>query len=104
MPVLRFLTSVFALIAVLSLVADATPAFYGVKPFSLTTVMEYWQELAPASLEAAHNAVIHSAPTWVWDPVITAILGRPTAVLFGGLAVFFGFMGRRREELKVHVN
>lgn len=104
MPVLRFLTSVFALVAVVSLVADATPAFYGTKPFLMTTVMEYWQELAPASLEAAHNVVAHSVAPWVWDPVITSVLGRPTPVLFGGLAVFFGFLGRRREEMKVHIN
>jgi hypothetical protein len=104
MPVLRFLTSVFALVAVISLVADATPAFYGTRPFIMTTVMEYWHDLAPASLEAAHNAVLHAAPAWVWDPVITSILGRPAPVLFGGLAIFFGVLGRRREELKVHIN
>lgn len=104
MPVLRFLTSVFALVAVVALIADATPAFYGTQPFIMRTVMEYWQELAPGSLEAAHAAVIRATAPWVWDPVITSVLGRPAPVLFGGLAIFFGFLGRRRAELKVHIN
>lgn len=104
MPVLRFLTSVFALVAVVALVVDATPALYSAEPFTMTTVMGYWQELAPASLQAARAAVVKSTMPWVWDPVITSVLGRPTPVLFGGLAVFCGFLGRRREEMKVHIN
>ena len=90
--------------AVVALVTDATPALYGTKPFAMTSVLGYWQELAPASLEAAHAAVVKATMPWVWDPVATSILTRPTPVLFGGLAVFFGFLGRRKEPMKVHIN
>lgn len=104
MAVLRFLTSLFALVAVVALVADATPALQGGRPFTATTVTGYWQELAPASLAAARAAVSTRASPWVWDPVATSVLGLPTPVLFGLLAIVCGFFGRRREEMKIHIN
>ena len=104
MPVLRFLTSVFALIAVLALVSDATPALYGTQPFKMTTIIGYWQELAPASLAAAQAAVTKASFAWVWDPGIMSVLKSPTPVLFGALAVLCGILGRRREKMKVHIN
>ncbi len=104
MPVLRFLTSVFALVAVVALVADATLALNGAKPFTLTTVLGYWQELAPASLQGARKAISASTFPWVWDPLITSVLGQATPVLFGLLAVLCGFLGRRREQMHVHIN
>ena len=41
---------------------------------------------------------------WVWNPMILSVLGTPMSVLFGGLAVVCGYFGRRREQMKVHVN
>ena len=68
MPVLRFLTSLFALVAVVALVADATPALYGAKPFAMTTVIGYWQQLAPASLASDAHGGHEATLPWVWDP------------------------------------
>jgi hypothetical protein len=103
MTALRFLASVFALVAVVALVADATPALNGTGQFEATPVIGYWQELAPASLAAAREAVTKTAP-WLWDPLLTSVLGLSAPVLFGLLAVVFGYLGRRREEFKVHIN
>jgi hypothetical protein len=104
MAVLRFLASLFALVAVVALVADATPALQSGRPFKATSVIGYWQDMAPASLAAARTGVASRAPAWVWDPVVTSVLGLPTPVLFGILAVACGFLGRRREELKININ
>jgi len=104
MTALRFLASVFALVAVVSLVTDATPALNGTGAFNSTPVIGYWQDLAPASLAAARQAVKTATFPWVWDPVITSVLGLATPVLFGALAIFCGFLGRRREVFKIHVN
>ena len=41
---------------------------------------------------------------WVWNPVILSVLSAPMSILFGGLAVVCGYFGRRRAQLKVHVN
>jgi hypothetical protein len=104
MPVLRFLTSLFALVAVVALVSDATPALNGAAPFKLTSVAGDWQLLAPATLEAAHTAVTTATAPWVWDSVVMGVLDLPTPVLFGLLALLCGFLGRRREAMKLHIN
>ena len=104
MPVLRFLTSLFALVAVVALVADATPALNGAAPFKLTSVAGDWQLLAPGTLEAARTAVTNATGPWMWNSVVMSVLDLPTPVLFGLLALIFGILGRRREEMKLHIN
>jgi hypothetical protein len=104
MPVLRFLASLFALVAVVALVSDATPALNGAAPFTLTTVAGDWQLLAPATLVAARTAVVDATAPWVWDSLVMSVLDLPTPVLFGLLALVFGVLGRRREEMKLHIN
>jgi hypothetical protein len=104
MAAFRFLASLFALVAVVALVIDATPAWNGTGPFETTSVIGHWKELAPGSLEAARKALSQSAPAWVWDTVILSILNVPTFVLFGLLAVLCGYFGRHRHQLKVHIN
>jgi hypothetical protein len=104
MPVLRFIASLFALVAVVALVADATPALNGSAPFAMKTIADDWQQLAPASLAATRTAVTSATLPWVWDKAVMSVIGQPTPVLFGLLAVLFGFLGRRREVMKLHIN
>jgi hypothetical protein len=101
---LRFLASLFALIAVVALVADATPAFNGTGPFQAHSVIGYWTELAPASLVATRANITAMTFPWVWNPLLLSVLNAPMSALFGGLAVVCGYFGRRREQMKVHVN
>jgi len=104
MAVLRFLASLFALVAVVALVTDATPALTGTAPFKATSVMGYWRDLAPSTLLTARATVMHVTMPWVWDSVIASVLALPASALFGGLAVVCGYLGRRREQMKLHVN
>jgi membrane glycosyltransferase len=41
---------------------------------------------------------------WVWNPVLLSALTAPMSVLFACLAVVCGYFGRRRMQMKVHVN
>jgi hypothetical protein len=102
--VLRFLASLFALVAVVALVADLTPALNGTGPFWSHSVISYWTELAPAALLATRANITALTFPWVWNPVLLSILTAPMSVLFAGLAVVCGYFGRRREQMKVHVN
>jgi hypothetical protein len=101
---LRFLASLFALIAIVALVADATPALNGTGPFVAHSVINYWTELAPASLVATRTNITNVTFPWVWNPVILSVLTTPMSALFGGLALVCGYFGRRRLQMKVHVN
>jgi hypothetical protein len=100
----RFLASLFALIAVVALVADATPAWNGTGAFEAHSVIGYWSELAPASLVATRNNITQMTFPWVWNPLLLSVLSFPMSALFAGLALVCGYLGRRREKLKVHVN
>lgn len=104
MASLRFLASLFALIAVVALVADATPALNGTGPFTAHSVIGYWTELAPASLVATRANIIEMTFPWVWNPVLLSVLSAPMSALFGVLAIVCGYFGRRREQMKVHIN
>ncbi len=104
MASLRFLASVFALIAVVALVADMTPALNGTGHFEAHSVINYWTELAPASLVATRANITAMTAEWVWNPVLLSILGAPMSLLFGTLAIVCGYFGRHRAQMKVHVN
>lgn len=104
MASLRFLSSLFALIAVVAFVADVTPALNTDAPFISHSVMSYWSELAPVSLAATQTNIVAMTQPWVWDPVLVSILNFPMSLLFAGLAVVCGYFGRRREELRIHIN
>ncbi len=104
MAVLRFLASIFALVAVVALVTDATPAFNGTGPFVASTIAGYWSEFAPASLAAARTSVSQATFPWVWDPLLMSLMDLPTFVLFGLLAILCGYLGRRRHQVKIHIN
>jgi hypothetical protein len=104
MASLRFLASVFALIAIVALVADATPALNGTGPFVAHSVINYWAELAPASLVATRASIIAATSEFVWNPMLLSVLSAPMSALFGTLALVCGYFGRRRMQMKVHVN
>jgi hypothetical protein len=103
MAVFRFLAAVFLLVATVALVVDATPAVYGAGPFIATTLNEQWKELGPSSFEVARKAVQGAAP-WLWDNVLAVLLSVPTYMAFGGLALLAGFIGRRRNTVRIFVN
>ena len=81
-----------------------TPALNGTGPFTAHSVIGYWTELAPASLVATRANITALTFPWVWNPVLLSVLTAPMSVLFAGLAVVCGYFGRRREQMKVHVN
>ena len=103
MAVFRFLAFVFLLIAVLALVADATPWSYGVGPFVAKSLSEHAAEMAPTTLSAIEGFLSREAP-WMWGLVVKPVLQMPTALFFGLASVLSGYVGRRRSEVEVFVN
>lgn len=104
MAVLRFLASLFLLIAVVALVSDITRASAGDASFTATSIAKHWAGVAPASLQSAKAVVSRAAHPLVWDPLVTSLINLPAFVLFGVLALICGVAGRRRARLNVFVN
>jgi hypothetical protein len=103
MAVFRFLSAVFLLVAVIAFVSDATPPLAGAGSFKATTLLGHWDDLAPNSLAAAKAAVTGATADWGWS-VVEGLLGWPTFVIFGILALGSGYLGRRRHKVQIFIN
>ena len=103
MAVFRFLSAVFLLVAVIAFVSDATPPLAGAGSFKATTLLGHWEDLAPNSLVAAKAGVTGASADWGWS-VVESLLGWPTFVIFGILALGSGYLGRRRHKVQIFIN
>lgn len=104
MAVLRFLASLFLLIAVVALVSDFTRAATRGETFVASSIASHWGAVAPGSLQSAKTVVSRATHPLVWNPLVTSVIEMPAFVLFGGLGLLCGIAGRRRERLNVFVN
>ncbi len=104
MAVFRFLAALFALIAIVALVADGTPRLTGAGPFGSTSFETQWERISPNSLKSARESVSNSVSPAAWRGLEAAVLGFPTWGVFGTLALLCGFIGRRRHRINVFVN
>lgn len=100
---LRFLASLFALIAVIAFAADFSHAGTN-GGFNATSLMSHWNDFAPSMLASAKTAVLRSPVSLVWDPVLTTLLASPTFVIFAALAFWSGIASRPRREIRIFVN
>ncbi len=105
MAVLRFLASLLLLVAVVALVSDLTRLQSGAtNGFEPTTIARQWNDLAPASLQAAKAAVGRSTHPMVWTWGVAKVINAPLFALFGVLGAFVGWLGRRRRTIEIYVN
>lgn len=101
---LRFLASIFVLIATIALVSDLTPKLSGTGSLAFTSLAVHWKSIAPASFAAMKSHFAGTSEAWLWDGPIMTVFSWPTFVLFGLLAIGCGYAGRRRHEVKVFLN
>ncbi|MFN3867776.1 MAG: hypothetical protein ACK4MF_01775 [Hyphomicrobiaceae bacterium] len=97
-PIFRLLAAIAALTATIALTNDVMQR----RPF--TSTVGYWQAISPTSYASTSKAVGAVAGDWAWRNVISLPLGLPAFVLFGTLAVAFGYWGRRRRRVQIYVN
>jgi len=104
MAVLRFLTALFLLVAVVTLVADLTPRLAGTGHPPLTTIDRLWTGFAPASLQTAKAFVGRVSSPLVWTLLSAAVLNVPLVALSAVLALLAGWGGARRRRVDVYTN
>jgi hypothetical protein len=102
--VLRFLAGLFALIAIIALVADATPWLNGAGPFVGTSFETQWERISPNSLAAARERLSSAVSPAAWSALEALVIGFPTWGVFGALALVTGILGRRRRRVNIFVN
>jgi hypothetical protein len=101
---LRFLAALFALFALIAFAADVShPATEGQR-FHAVSLMQHLQALAPSFLAALERSISRSIGPFVWDPILTSILGLPASLIFLVLAIAAGFAGRPRRRVRIFVN
>jgi hypothetical protein len=104
MAVFRFLAALFALIAIVAFVADATPRLSGTGPLVATTLESQWERISPNSLKSARESLSGSVSPAAWTGLETIALDFPTWGVFGAFALICGIIGRRRHRVNVFVN
>ena len=104
MTVLRFLSALFFLIALVAFAADATPWLSGEIGINASSGLQRWGEIAPGSRSAAQDYLTSNGFAWIWASVIVPVLNIPAFVLFGALALVLGYAGRRRRRISVFIN
>lgn len=97
MLVLRFLATVFLIVATIAFAGDITPVLDGAGGFTPTSLLGHLQDFAPDTMQTAKAAVSHHTAPWVWDVVVAGFGAIPTFALFGGLALASGYFGRHRR-------
>lgn len=105
MAVLRFISSLLLLVAVVALVSDLTHMQTGAtRGFQPTTIARQWQEFAPASQQSAKALVGRATHPRVWSWGVAPVIRTPVFALFGFLALVVGYLGRRRRSIEIYTN
>jgi len=92
---LRFLSAVFAILALLVLGADVWAAVNN-GPFRLSALGEWWFWLDPDSLQLLQPAIERHLTPAIWDPGVQTLLEWPLAIELAVLAALFWLLGWRR--------
>jgi hypothetical protein len=103
MAALRFVSSVFLLVAAVILVADLTHARTAVAPSAWISLAKHWSLLAPQSLAAAQRS-LQATSSLLWDPLVKSLLAVPAWLVFASLGAACGYAGRRRRRVNIFTN
>jgi hypothetical protein len=92
------------LVAMVAAVVDATKSLAGGGAWVVTPMGQQWQALSPKTFDDARAAVGSHVSPFLWDPILTTILGAPTWVVFGILGVLLYWLGQKRKQVEVFIN
>jgi hypothetical protein len=95
---LRALGLLFLAAAFIFLVYDGTRSI-AANLLIYTKTDEVWSLIHAASLQQAEPWIEQHAPRWLWDPVVTTILGAPAIVVLGIAGAILTLLGRRKKKL-----
>jgi hypothetical protein len=101
---LRFLSALFALGALISLAADVSRVAIAGEKFAAISLLQHLNTLSPSFVTSLGRFISHSISPLAWDPLLLSVLNLPATFLFVGLAVVAGIAGRPRQRVQIFVN
>jgi hypothetical protein len=103
MAALRFLASIFLLLAAVILIADFTNTRGPMSSGLTVSTAKHWASLAPATLASTQKS-IQATSQILWDPFVKTLLSVPAWSLFAFLGGLLAWFGRRRRRVNIFVN
>ncbi len=87
----------FLAVAVITGILDITRSIAD-STIIMTPLGQDWFNISPSTLNFSQAIVQRFVHPAIWDPGIQTILQWPTWLVAGILALFFGFIGRRKKQ------
>ena len=103
-PALRFIASVFMLVAIIALVADITRMQLSAPGPTFAPLAMHFREIIPGTLLAAEKAISSGAHPLVWNPLLTTLIAVPTWILFAVLSLLILYAIRERAKVNIFIN
>lgn len=102
--VLRMIARPLLLVAVVALVYDGTRTLAGGSGLVITSLVEHWQNLSPATFEALKVLIVQRAHPQVWDGALLRLFKLPAWLVIGVFGMLLAWIGRKRRNVNVFIN
>ena len=104
MVMLRIAARVLLVVALFALVSDGTRTLATDGGLVVTSLLEHWNDLAPASLETVKRTLSLKVHPALWDNVLARLFALPAWLVLGVIAVLLAYAARKRRRLNVYAN
>ena len=101
---LRIAARVLLVVALLALVSDGTRTLATDGGLVVTSFLEHWTDLAPASLETVKRTLSLKVHPALWDSVLARLFALPAWLVLGVTAVILSYAARKPRRLNVYAN
>lgn len=101
---LRIAARVLLVVALLALVSDGTRTLATDGGLVVTSFLEHWTDLAPASLETVKRTLSLKVHPALWDSILARLFALPAWLVLGVTAVILSYAARKRRRLNVYAN
>jgi heme A synthase len=101
---LRIAARVLLVVALLALVSDGTRTLATDGGLVVTSFLEHWTDLAPASLETVKRTLSLKVHPALWDSVLARLFALPAWLVLGVTAVILSYAASKRRRLNVYAN
>ena len=100
----RIVARLLLIAAAVAIAYDVTRTATGGAGLVMTSLLDHWSAISPATLEAARKSVSARLNPALWQFGVLPVLRQPAWLVAGVLAVLLTWLGRRRREIRIFAN